>query len=229
VGVVKDRTGQRFGRLTVMERVPKPAGSKSRKAYWLCQCDCGGEAIVASDKLVTGETRSCGCLKIETSIKNIHGVCKQRAPYSDERRRLHSVYRNMKERCNNPKCPNYKNYGGNGVRVCDVWASSFEAFFSWAIENGYRIGLSIDRINVDGNYDPSNCRWATREEQANNKRNTIYVDYHGNTITLSQLCAITGIDRRTLWMRLKNGEDGEMLFRPVQRKETKYENEDYAR
>ena len=116
--------------------------------------------------------------------------------------RLYNSWKHMKERCNNPSCRDYRHWGGRGITVCEAWNSDFLAFKEWALANGYEEGLTIDRVNNDGNYEPSNCRWATKKEQSNNKRDLHYITYKGETKTLSEWSVITGVAVTTLYMRL---------------------------
>lgn len=160
MGKFIDLIGQKFGRLTPIKYVGK---NKHSKSLYLCKCDCYKEKIVLGNSLVSGRTKSCGCLRIK------HGYSK-RNNYS----KTYKAWRSMLGRCNNPKVSNYKNYGGrdNPITVCDRWdinkGGSFENFLEDMGECPK--GLSLDRINNDGSYEPNNCRWATNKEQANNKR-----------------------------------------------------------
>ena len=200
----KDLTGQRFGRLTVLEFV----STEDRHTYWLCKCDCGKFVTVQGSHLNTSRAKSCGCFR--SDFRLIHG---------NSNIRLYRIWRSMKNRCNNPKNYAYKNYGGRGITVCDEWENDFTKFRDWAMSHGYADNLSIDRIDVNGNYEPENCRWTEMKTQQRNKSNNTFVEYQGEKITLAEAAEKTGINMTTLWRRYHHGDRGKILFRPVKKQE----------
>lgn len=156
-----DFKDQSFGRLNVVKQV---SGRRNRKTLWLCQCDCGNKHIVPSTYLTSGNTKSCGCLKrsVGGDRARTHGA--SRTP-------LYYVFRGMHDRCANPKHKGFKNYGGRGISVCGEW-QEFAPFREWAMASGYQEHLTIDRIDNDGNYEPSNCQWLTRSENSIKRHKT---------------------------------------------------------
>ena len=183
----QDLTGQRFSRLTVIERV-KSHKLNDKHAYWKCLCDCGNYCIVASHHLRSGETKSCGCLNNGKSYT-----------------RLYRIWNDMKCRCYRYKETAYKYYGDRGIIVCDEWLNDFQAFYDWAMANGYDDTLTIDRIDVNGNYEPSNCRWVSRKVQMNNTRRNHLITYNGKTQTIAQWAEELNIKQNTLLYRIRRG------------------------
>lgn len=153
-----DLTGKRFGHLCVTKKL--------KNGRWLCKCDCGNITEVSASNLTTNHTQSCGCYRNARRIEThtTHGGSKER---------LHRIWRGMKDRCANPHNKEYYRYGGRGIAVCDEWVGNYPAFRSWALLHGYSDGLSIDRIDNDGNYSPDNCQWLTVSENSKKRHGRI--------------------------------------------------------
>lgn len=192
---IKDITGQRFGRLTVIEYAYT---DKQGNARWLCKCDCGNETISIGKGLRCGDTKSCGCARIERAktLSTKHGLCKTR---------LHTIWLHMRDRCLKPYSTSYERYGARGIKVCKEWLNDFVAFYNWAMSNGYKKNLTIDRIDNNGNYEPSNCRWATIEQQANNKRSSCWLEYKGERKTIAQWASSLNISEIAIRHRIDRG------------------------
>lgn len=187
-----DLSGKRFGKLTAI----KIAGmTQNRKTMWLCKCDCGNLCKVIRGHLLNGHTKSCGCIKTEKAkvMFTKHGKCNSK---------LYHVWASMKQRCCDSGCKSYKNYGGRGIKLCKEWLD-FQTFYDWAMLTGYRNGLTIDRIDNNGNYEPSNCRWVTVKVQNENKRSNIFITYKNQTKTLNEWSEDIGIPYKTLWNRVQ--------------------------
>ena len=198
---VKDLTGKRFGRLTV---IGIDEGRQSRKTYWICQCDCGKISSHRADGLIRGSIRSCGCLKNELSAERVAKNHKHKQSGT----RLYHIWQGMKKRCYTETSPNYPTWGGRGIKMCDEWRDSFESFYEWAMENGYKDTLTIDRVDNDGDYTPENCRWATVREQSRNRRSNIPITIGNATKTMMEWCEIFNLDYKMVNARYKRMEDG---------------------
>lgn len=202
----KDIKGERFGRLIVIERIPSV--KHGQEISWICKCDCGNTCTVKGTHLRNGATKSCGCLRTELTrersrkLKTIHG---------ESNTRLYKIWACMKNRCSSPNNTHFDCYGGRGIHVCDEW-QSFENFRKWANINGYDETLTLDRIDNNGNYEPSNCRWISRKEQANNRRTNRFIEFNGQVHSLARWAEIIGMQPRTLSNRLDAGWTVERAF-----------------
>lgn len=189
----EDLTGKKFGRLTVIKRVKNDKRQQSR---WLCRCDCGNEIIVDRTNLSINKikTFSCGCWRKEKSTK-----------HNKHRTNIYNAYISMKQRCYNENNPAYKYYGKRKIKICDEWLdkeNGFQNFYNWSIANGYNETLSIDRIDVNGNYEPSNCRWTSHLNQMNNTTRNHYITYNGEKHTIAEWARLFNISYSTFYDEL---------------------------
>lgn len=203
--------GSRWGRLVIVSFEGKSKGAK----YFLCQCDCGNTTVVQETNLIYGFTQSCGCFRIEkTSLtKTTHGMSQTS---------IYQIWIGVKKRCLDPRNENWLNYGGRGISVCERWMN-FENFLTDMGEKPE--GMSLDRINNDGNYEPNNCRWATPKEQGRNKRNNHILEFNSESKPVSEWAEITGISRSLLSVRLKHGWSIEKTLTTKPKKKISYPTE----
>ena len=172
----------------------KPQTKKGYIYYYLCKCTCGNTCIVERFHLKYGHTQSCGCLK--------KGIGKINYKHGMEKSRLYHIWQGIKRRCLNKNEDKYAQYGGRGIKICDEWKNNSSNFIKWALNNGYEDNLTIDRIDVDGNYEPSNCRWVTMKEQSINRRNTVKITYNNQTFSLVEWCNFLNLDYRKIYLRI---------------------------
>ena len=215
---VVDLTGKKFNMLTAIKITRIEKNSKGRNVrYWLCKCDCGGFKEADGFSLTRGHVKSCGCdrKKYGALVKDM---------------KLYGIYQCMKQRCFNKNDINYKNYGGRGISVCDEWMgkNGFDNFYKWAISAGYddskgRFEQSIDRIDVNKDYSPDNCKFSTMEEQCYNKRNTVKLEYNGGIYNLKELSELCQISTDTLYQRIirYNWSVDRAINTPVMKRRTK--------
>lgn len=202
MGYKVDLKGKRFGRLTVIEETDKRI---SGSVVWKCRCDCGNIIEVSHNHLSRGATVSCGCYNKD--VIKTHGKAKTH---------IYSVWRSMKDRCLKENHPQYKDYGGRGITICEEWLST-DAFFKWAEENGYkedeRGKCTLDRIDVNGNYEPSNCRWVDMKAQCRNRRTNVFIEHCGERHCLSEWAELLKVPYSRLLSRHRRGwSDKEVLF-----------------
>ena len=201
-----DIAGQKFGKLVALY----PTGKKTKhggNAIWMCQCDCGNYTEANTGALRCGGKKSCGCAVIEhtSNLNKTHGGRKER---------LYLVWMDMRRRCRDPKDENYKNYGGRGISVCQEWDSDYSAFRSWSEETGYddkaeSHKCTLDRIDVNGNYEPSNCRWVDMKTQCNNRRNNVMIAFRGEVKSQAEWSRVLGFNQTLIRKRLAAGWDVE--------------------
>ena len=202
MGKLRDLTGQKFGHLLVLERAEDKIYKSKKAVCWKCKCNCRNIVIVQSSNLVTGNSTNCGCIRKKHCVE---GIKKKNTKHNQSHNRIYSIWQLMKDRCYNINNKNYKNYGRRGIKVCEEWKNDFMSFYNWAMKNGYRDDLTIDRIDVNGNYESSNCRWVTIKQQQNNKRNNHILYYKNEKHNITEWASILRINRATIYSRLKYG------------------------
>lgn len=198
----KDIVGNRYGNLVVV----RDGGNKRSSSglsihHWVCRCDCGKEILVSTSNLNSGHTtkcKKCG-IKVSSEKRKTHGQANTR---------LYSIWTSMKMRCSCPSSTSYNRYGARGITVCDEWTGTngFEKFAEWAMRNGYDASLTIDRIDSNKSYCPSNCRWSDAKQQSNNRRSNVFVhDTDGENLTLAMFAEKYDISYRTISSRWNRG------------------------
>lgn len=208
-----DMVGFKTGEITVIQR----SGSKNGQATWLCRCSCGKLFIQYGSPLRKGKVKSCGHIYADKSERaEIARRTIAKEKHGGSRSRLYCVWGNIRKRCNDPNCISYPNYGGRGIKVCKEW-DDFSVFREWAMKNGYnpkaeRGNCTIDRIDVNRDYRPDNCRWTTMTEQSNNRRNSYTITWKNETRTASEWSKITGIPRSVIYSRYKRGWDPDKIL-----------------
>jgi hypothetical protein len=207
---VLNLVGKTFNRFTIIKVIDEPSNGHKR---CLCKCSCGTYKIVRYEALKSGSTQSCGCLRRENAVELGKGQYKHGLSAT----RVYRIWYGMVDRCNEPTNAEYHNYGGRGIIVCDEWLD-FMNFYTWATNNGYSGKMSIERKDVNGNYEPSNCSWIPSSEQNFNKRNTHNITINGITQPMGKWAHLYGIKLQTMYKRLNAGWTGENLLKPVDKR-----------
>lgn len=202
--------GSRFGRLTVLERAKN---GNCRQVRWLCKCDCGNLHYASTAVLRAGKVQSCGCL-----IRDVHST------HGMSGTRLYKIWDGMKCRCYSKSHMHYDKYGGRGIKICQEWRENPASFCEWAMANGYKDDLTIDRINHDGDYEPNNCRWITNAKQQTNKRNNRMITYKGKTQCVADWIRELNLDKARTYNRIANGwtEVEEIFFSDRDKRKERY-------
>lgn len=209
--------GYQTGKLIVIGEAP----SKYGQSMWLCQCECGNTCEHTGGSLRRNKVKSCGCVyRDKEERRKIAHRSIAKTKHGDCESRLYFVWLDIRRRCDSEYDISYPNYGGRGIKVCDEWNNDYLSFKEWAIANGYdenakRGECTIDRIDVNGDYTPENCRWITMKEQCKNKRNTVRIIHNGEDKTISEWSEITGISRSVIYARYRYGWSSDEIFSPI--------------
>ena len=188
---IEVKQGDRYGRLTIIREVEQTRSAHSVTRRFLCKCDCGNEVVCRITNLRSGITKSCGCYKkyVASHRRDCHHL---------KNTRIYRIWSGMKRRCYNKHNEHFDRYGGRGIVVCEEWKTDFMNFYDWAMVSGYKDGLSIDRIDNNGNYEPSNCRWATQKQQVLNSTGIIKCSVGGTDASLTDIAEILGVSFRRI-------------------------------
>lgn len=192
--------GDKYNRLTAVKEID------NRK--WLFRCICGNEKVISKYDVQKGHTKSCGCLQRENTSK-------AKRTHGDTDSRLYYIWENMKKRCYKPNSDRYKNYGARGIAICDDWKNNYSNFYKWAYKNGYNDNLTIERIDINGNYEPSNCTWITMKDQAKNRTSNKWVYIDNLKYSPQELEKIYKISVKTIYARIARGDKGHAVVRPL--------------
>lgn len=210
----KDLSGQKIGRWNIICRTSdRVSPSGTHYTRYRCVCDCGTIRDVDASSLSCGKSKSCGCLSRETSAR----VCRDNfKTHGETKTRLYQIYAGIKKRCTNKNASNYDDYGGRGISICDIWLDSWDEFREWSYANGYSDELSIDRIDVNGDYSPDNCRWVGRVVQANNRRSSKHIYYNNETHTMAEWAKILDIPYKRFHKWIHKGKTMEEIIATTQ-------------
>lgn len=189
---------KKYNKLTILSVVKDD--SEMWKTKVLCKCECGNEKVITLSNITNGRTKSCGCIRKE----NGHKQGANKKTHGQSKTSLYNIYYAMVNRCHKENSTVYNSYGARGIKVCDEWLNDFESFYNWSYANGYKQGLSIDRINNNGNYEPNNCRWVDMSVQSTNKRNTIYLTYNNKTQSMKQWANELGLNYGNFKYRIRD-------------------------
>lgn len=193
--------GQRYGKLVIAsETKPHRYPSGAPRRMFVCKCDCGKEFVAYINLLRSGNTKSCGCIKSDKTRKLNLSHGKAHSP-------LYSKWKGIKDRCYNPNCDFYHRYGGRGIEVCEEWRNDFQAFYDWAITNGWQAGLTIERKDINKGYEPSNCEFIPMKMQARNRSTNIILNVFGERKPLVAWCEQLKLPYSKTYKKIYDGVD----------------------